>query len=127
FQTGGGISSLPIIRGMADDRVNVKIDGAQITSSCPNHMNPALSYLDPEKVTSIEVLAGITPVSHGGDSLGGSIVVKTKELEFAASAEELKQVLQLKTFYRSNNENQGASLLYSVASEKNFASYEGMD
>src|SRR5690606_12678173 len=68
FQTGGGISSLPIIRGMADDRVNVKIDGAQITSSCPNHMNPALSYLDPEKVASIEVLAGITPVSHGGDS-----------------------------------------------------------
>ena len=33
FQTGGGISSLPIIHGMADERVKISIDGAQVTSS----------------------------------------------------------------------------------------------
>lgn len=127
FQTGGGISSIPIVHGMADDRVNIKVDGASITPSCPNHMNPALSYLDPEKVGSIEVLAGIPPVSSGGDSLGGTIIVKTKEAEFAESAESLKQDLSFKSFFRSNNENQGASVRYSVASEKNSVTYEGLD
>lgn len=127
FQSGGGISALPIIHGMSSDRVNIKIDGAQITASCPNHMNPALSYVDLEKIEEIEIFAGITPVSYGGDSLGGSIVVKTKELKFASSSEELVQLLQLKTFYRSNNENRGASLQYALASEKNYVSYEGLD
>lgn len=127
FQSGGGISSLPIIHGMADDRVNIKVDGAQITSSCPNHMNPALSYLEPEKIESIEVFAGITPVSQGGDSLGGSIVVKTNKLKFAETPDTTDQELKLKTFYRSNNETRGATLHYSVATDKNYVRYEGLD
>ena len=62
LQTGGGISSLPVIQGMADDRVNIQIDGASVTSSCSNHMNPALSYVDPSKIASLDVWAGISPV-----------------------------------------------------------------
>lgn len=127
FQTGGGISSLPIIQGLADDRVKISIDGSQVTSSCPNHMNPALSYIDPEKVSVLEVFAGITPVGQGGDSLGGSVVVKTKDLTFAKTSVGLLQDLQLKSFFRSNNENVGSSLLYSTASEKNYVRYEGLD
>ena len=65
FYTAGGISSLPVIHGMADDRVKTSIDGMQITSACPNHMNPALSYVDPTKVEEIKAVAGITPVSEG--------------------------------------------------------------
>lgn len=127
LQKGGGISSLPVIQGLADDRVNIKIDGANITSSCSNHMNPALSYIDPTKVKEIEVMAGITPVSFGGDSLAGSIVVESKHTDFSKSPDKLKQELNFKTFYKSNNENQGASVYYSVASEKSFATYSGFD
>lgn len=127
FQTGGGISSLPIIHGMADDRVKVSIDGAQVTSSCPNHMNPALSYVDPEKVSAIEVFAGITPVGQGGDSLGGSVVVKTKGPTFAKTPEKNLQDLKVKSFFRTNNENSGQSLFYSWASMKHYVRYEGLD
>ena len=71
----GGVSGLPSIRGLADDRLRIRLDGADITASCPNHMNPALSYVAPSDVARIEVYPGITPVSQGGDSIGGSIVV----------------------------------------------------
>lgn len=127
LKTGGGLSSLPVIHGMADDRINIKIDGANITSSCSNHMNPALSYIDPSKVGIIEVIAGITPVSNGGDSIGGSIIVKSKDLVFSDSPEELKQKLNLKTFFKSNNENQGASLNYEVATDTLSFGYAGFD
>ncbi len=46
----GGVSSLPSIHGLADDRLRIKVDGMDLISACPNHMNPALSYLDPSQV-----------------------------------------------------------------------------
>ncbi|MBP6582723.1 MAG: TonB-dependent receptor, partial [Chromatiaceae bacterium] len=36
----GGVSSLPAIHGLADDRVRIKVDGMDLIASCPNHMNP---------------------------------------------------------------------------------------
>ena len=41
----GGVSSLPSIHGLADDRLRVTVDGMDLIASCPNHMNPALSYI----------------------------------------------------------------------------------
>lgn len=126
LQTGGGISSLPVIQGMADDRVNIKVDGANITSACSNHMNPALSYIDPTKVSTIDIMAGITPVSFGGDSIGGSIVVNSKPLQFSEDV-ELKQLLNLRSYFKSNNENQGAALQYSLATSDFYFGYSGFD
>ena len=66
----GRVSSLPAIHGLADDRVRIKVDGMDLIASCPNHMNPPLSYIDPTNIGNIKVYAGITPVSVGGDSIG---------------------------------------------------------
>ena len=126
LQGAGGMSSLPMIHGMGSDRVNIKIDQAQITSSCPNHMNPSFSYIDPAKVGTIETMAGITTVSDGGDSIGGSIVVKTKTPQFAKDDEALKK-LNLTSSFKSNNENMGASLNMSVANKNTSVSYSGFD
>jgi iron complex outermembrane recepter protein len=59
---GGDVSGLPVIDGLGDDRLRVLVNGITITSACPNHMNPALSYIDPASVDSVSVFAGITPV-----------------------------------------------------------------
>jgi iron complex outermembrane receptor protein len=80
----GGVSSLPAIHGLADDRLRIKVDGMDFIASCPNHMNPPLSYLDPTNVGTLKVYAGITPVSVGGDSIGGTIIAETLAPEFAA-------------------------------------------
>jgi iron complex outermembrane receptor protein len=49
----GGVSSLPAIHGIADDRVRVKVNGMDLISACANHMNPPLSYIDPSNIGSL--------------------------------------------------------------------------
>ena len=106
----GGISSLPVIRGLADDRIRIQVDGAGLMPACPNHMNSPLSYIAPTKVGSITVFAGITPVSVGGDSIGGSIQVESASPEFARADEEAYAKGELGTFFRSNGHARGYNL-----------------
>lgn len=123
YQTGGR-ASLPVIQGLADDRVKILINGMTITSACPNHMNPALSYKDSSKIAEINVIAGITPVSQGGDSIGGTIVVKTKDPLFSKHGEVLVTG-KTSAFYKSNNDARGASLNTTVANDKISLNYSG--
>ena len=85
----GGVSALPVIRGLADDRLRITVDGMDAIASCPNHMNSPLSYIDPSQVASVRVYAGITPVSAGGDSIGGSIAVESAAPQFAEAGQTL--------------------------------------
>ncbi len=82
----GGVSRLPAIHGMADDRLNIQIGGVKVTSACANHMNPPLSYIDPNNIEKIEVYSGVMPVSVGGDSIGGAIIAQPKSPVFLPAA-----------------------------------------
>ncbi len=125
LQGAGGTSSLPVIHGLADDRNRIKVDGMDLIASCPNHMNPPLSYIDPSAVNSLKVYAGIAPVSVGGDSIGGTVVVKSREPRFAKSGEGLLATGELGTFYRSNNEARGVNAAVTLANEHLSVTYEG--
>lgn len=119
----GGISSLPAIRGLADDRIRTVVDGMDLMAACPNHMNPALSFIDPTKVASIEVFAGITPVSVGGDSIAGTIQVKSAPPKFARPDEGILFSGNSGTFHRSNGGAVGYNFGGTVASENLSFSY----
>jgi iron complex outermembrane receptor protein len=121
----GGVSSLPAIHGLADDRVRIKVDGMDLIASCPNHMNPALSYLDPSSVDSLKVYAGITPVSVGGDSIGGTIVAESRAPEFAEPGQGSLVKGQVGAFYRSNSNARGANIAATYATESFHLSYGG--
>ena len=125
LQGAGGVSSLPIIRGLANDRLRIKVDGMDLIASCPNHMNPALSYIDPSQVESIQVWAGISPVSVGGDSIGGSIVVKSADPVFARSGQGSLFKGEIGAFYRSNGNATGGNLAATHATESFNISYTG--
>ena len=103
----GGISSLPAIHGLADDRLRVQVDGVDLMPACPNHMNSPLSYIDPTKVADVTVYSGVTPVSVGGDSIGGSIQVKSAPPEFADSKDKFITKAQVGSFFRSNGNAYG--------------------
>jgi iron complex outermembrane recepter protein len=120
----GGVSSLPAIRGLADNRLRIRIDGMDLTASCPNHMNPPLSYVDPSAIGSVAVYAGIVPVSQGGDSIGGSIVAETLVPELAAPGETLLGG-ELGGYYRSNGDAYGANLAATAANEQVGLRYVG--
>lgn len=124
YQTGG-VSSLPAIRGLADDRLRIKVDGMDLISSCPNHMNPPLSYLDPSQLGKLTVYAGITPVSLGGDSIGGTIIADSLAPRFAPNAESPIINGQLGTYYKHNNDARGLNIQASYATEAFSASYTG--
>jgi len=121
----GGVSSLPAIHGLADDRIRIKVDGMDLISACANHMNSPLSYIDPANVSNIKVYSGVTPVSVGGDSIGGTIKVESAPPIFATSQDELIHEGQIGTFYRSNNDARGANFSASLANESFSARYTG--
>ncbi len=119
----GGVSSLPSIHGLADDRLRIKVDGMDLISACGNHMNPALSYIDPSNVDSIQVFSVLAPVSVGGDSIGGAILVKSAEPEFAAAGQGTLHKGEAGVFYRSNGDAYGGNLSATIASEKISVTY----
>lgn len=121
----GGFSSLPAIRGLSNDRLRIKVDGMDLIASCPNHMNPALSYVAPSNLGTLQVLAGITPVSLGGDSIGGTIVAQSQEPVFAeAGAESLNQG-EVGGFWRSNNDARGGNASVMHANDVFHIRYSG--
>ena len=119
----GGISSLPAIHGLADDRLRIQVDGVDVTSACPNHMNSPLSYISPTQVQSVTVFAGLTPVSAGGNSIGGTIQVESAAPEFASSADELLVRGHLGGFLRSNGNGIGYDVSTAIAGPGLSASY----
>lgn len=121
----GGTSSLPSIHGLADDRLRITVDGMDFIASCPNHMNPPLSYLDPSSVGRLKVYAGIAPVSVGGDSIGGTIIAETLAPEFAGPGQGVLAKGEIGAFYRSNGKAQGGNVAASLASENINLSYTG--
>ena len=88
------------------------------------HMNPPLSYLDPTEVARIDVLPGVTPVSLGGDSIGGTILVESARPVFA-SDDGILQTGRASSFYRSNSSAIGASAAASIATQTLSFRYDG--
>ena len=125
FSSGGGISSRPVIHGMADDRIRIQIDGMNLISACGNHMNPALSYVAPSSVLSAQVLAGITPVSMGGDSIAGTIRVQSADPMFAEDSKKYLVTGQGSVFYRSNSDARGGNISTTLANKNASLTYTG--
>ncbi|SNR79404.1 iron complex outermembrane recepter protein [Methylobacillus rhizosphaerae] len=113
----GGIAALPNIRGMNDNRIRVLVDGAELTAACANSMNAPLTYISPAAVASVNVLAGITPVSMGGDSIAGTITVDSARPVYANSADEWLYQGSFSTVYRSNNNGLSTALNATAASD----------
>ncbi len=124
-QGAGGVSGLPSLHGMTDDRLRIQIDGMDLVSACANHMNPPLSYIDPTRVGTVRVFAGAVPVSVGGDSIGATIQVEATPPEFAAPGQGTLIKGSAGTFYRSNGNGVGANLSATYATEQMSLRYDG--
>lgn len=125
IQKSGGVSGLPVIRGMADDRLRIKVDGMDLISACGNHMNPALSYIAPSNVGSIVAYTALSPVSSGGDSIGGTILVDSVAPVFAEAGEGVLTTGEVGAFYRSNGNARGGNISATVASDELNITYQG--
>ena len=123
--SGGGVSSLPVIHGLNDDRVKIDVNGMTITSACANHMNPPLSYIDRSNLSKITIHSGITPVSMGGDSIAGTISVQSADPIFAKAGKNYLIDGGASTFYRSNGDAFGGSIAAGLANQNLRLDYTG--
>lgn len=122
--SAGGVSSLPVLRGLADDRIKILIDGAESTSACGNHMNAPLSYIDASQVASARVVAGITPVSLGGDSIAGTIEINSAPPLFAGAEGQWIQGGNFAIYGRSIDNGLTAALGLHAANDRLSLSYD---
>ena len=122
--TNAGTASMPVIRGLADDRIKIKVDGMDLVSACANHMNSPLSSISSANVKEIKVFAGLTPVSMGGDSIGGSVIINSAQPVFAKANESVFKN-KISTFYRTNNKASGVNINSSIATDKLSFNYNG--
>jgi iron complex outermembrane receptor protein len=125
LRENGQLASVPLLHGMGDERAKLVVDGMTVSSACANHMNPPLSYVAPSSAAEITVMAGITPVSMGGDSTGGTIAVESREPVFATGAEAKHEEGVVSGFYRSNSQSYGGSLTESLAGRSFGFAYTG--
>jgi iron complex outermembrane receptor protein len=127
LQGGGGVSSLPILHGLNDDRVKIDVNGMTVNSSCPNHMTPALANIDRSNISTITVLQGVTPVSMGGDSIAGTISVQSLDPVFAEPGQKFLLTGNASPFYRSNGDAFGGSIAAGIANKNARLDFTGSD
>jgi iron complex outermembrane receptor protein len=125
LRENGQLASIPFLHGLGDERTKLVVDGMTVSSACPNHMNPPLSYIAPSHAAEVTVLAGITPVSLGGDSLSGTVAIDSRDPAFANGGERLREEGGSTGFYRSNGENYGGSFSEWVANRNLGIGYAG--
>ena len=122
--SNAGASGMPFIHGLADDRIKVRVDGMDLISGCASHSNSPFSYIDINNINEIKVFAGITPVSMGGDSIGGTVIVNSKSPEYSESSEMITKG-RFGTVYRSNNQSFGTNINAVMATDMVSIKYTG--
>ncbi len=79
----GGHGIDPVIRGQAQTRINVLLDGAYLHGGCPNRMDPPSSYATMESYDSVTVIKGSQTVVYGGGGSGGTVLFERNTPRFA--------------------------------------------
>ncbi len=73
-----GIANDVLIRGQKRDNISIEVDGAKVFGACPNRMDPPISHVVANQISSIEVIEGPYDVENFG-VLSGGLKIKTKK------------------------------------------------
>ncbi|TMM43993.1 TonB-dependent receptor [Colwellia ponticola] len=125
FSAAGGVSNLPILNGMMGERIKVLVDGADVTAACANHMNPPLSYISSNQISSYSVVAGISPVSAGGDNIAGVINVNSISPLYSENSELGFHSGYVSARYRSVDNGRSVGVGARMASDTLSVNYQG--
>lgn len=104
----GSQTGIVQVHGVSGDRVRVLVDGMTLTPACPNHMDPPLHYAAAGEDMRVDLMAGVSPVSYGGDSLGGVVRVSPPLPRFVEDGDALVSG-HVGGFYRGSHEAYGAT------------------
>ncbi len=80
----GGHGIDPVIRGLAQTRINILLDGAYVHGGCPNRMDPPSAYTDLDSYDTVTVLKGVQSVQYGAGGGAGTVLFARETSRFAA-------------------------------------------
>ncbi len=87
--SNGPLIGIAQYRGLSGDRVNTKVNGMSLSGAGPNAMDTPLSYTSLVMTDQVQLSRGISPVSEGTDTLGGSIKVIESRAKFNETSGKL--------------------------------------
>jgi iron complex outermembrane receptor protein len=120
----GAQTGIVQLRGLHNERVKVLVDGMTLTPACPNHMDPPMHYISAWATEAMSALPGVTPVSLGGDSIAGTVVVRSAPPRFATD-DRLRLFGNAAGSFSSRDDGFGAGLGGGVATREFSAAYSG--
>ncbi len=113
----GPLTGIASYRGMFGNRINISIDGANMKEVGPNSMDPPLSHIPAPLTGTLTVHRGISPVSSGIESFGGSMHAESKKGRFAAEDEDIITSGTASMGYSSVEDGHYGALLGSAANQ----------
>lgn len=125
FSSAGGVATAPVLNGLTGDRVKIQIDGAEVTASCANHMNPPMSYVSANQLTHLAVFAGVSPVSKGGDNIAGVIELESMQPKFSQQNRLSWHSGYSSVLFRTNDHAKLLGLGLSLNSKEYSLNYQG--
>ncbi len=114
----GGHGIDPVIRGMAQTRINILLDGAYVHGGCPNRMDPPSAYTDLDSYDTVTVLKGVQSVQYGAGG-GAGTVLFTRETPRFAAGEALRGKAGLQ--FQSNPNTRGGFADLAVGTPQGYA------
>lgn len=120
----GAQTGIVQLRGLANDRVKIRVDGMAITPACPNHMDPPLHFLMPSDVDAIDLKPGVTSVSDGGDSIAGAVSAVSRRPKLAED-ERWVPVFESHALYRSAEDGVDSGVTLGAANDRYSLAYRG--
>ena len=103
-EEGGQQGSVVIIRGLKEDQVSVRVEGAPKNFNQARHGGAGAVWLEPDIYKSIVVVPGVASNVYGNGSLGGVILLETKDPEDVIPVGRAYGA-NLRTGYESNGES----------------------
>ena len=107
-EEGGQQGSIVIIRGLSQDQVSVRVEGAPKNFNQARHGGAGTIWLEPDIYKSLVVVPGVASNVYGNGSLGGVILLETKDPE-----DVIRQGAAHGANLRTGYENNGESLYIS--------------
>ena len=86
---GDGADSAPSLRGLARGRTLILLDGARV--SAERRVGPSATFVEPESLSSVEVVRGPGSVAYGSDAFGGVINAVTRDPDLGAFGAALRR------------------------------------
>lgn len=125
--SNGALTGIAQYRGMYGSQVNVRVDGFSIAPAGPNWMDPPLSSIPASRLDELTVIRGVSPVSLGSESIGGTVLATARHGRFG-DGESFQPVGELSAGGQTANNSWFSALQAGAANQNHrfslFGSYD---